>query len=731
MLGVALSMYPATSWGLCYYLIDQAGNVQSSIYPPYDLSYPVDQLSPAERAQRAQRGHLVIGARVPTCGTTPFPQPKIVKTQPVDSNKKIDNTTTAQNAPPLKKPLTPTEIQEATKKPIEVVQKDKKSIAQQALDTVIAVNREATQAIAGAILGEELAQKIKPQSPIKEITPIKRADSYEGTYSTEPKKVETPKTEEKPVSKPVKQTSGETQPAVSKTAAKTEQPVQTPAVAKVETSPQTKSLKITEQMAIQTLQAIDESLSKRDMVSYRKHLADSLEVGELRGGGKSKMQVLTAQAYSKQLEQALSKIARYELKHHNPKITINGEKDQAVVHSEVRVRLEFQDALETSKTYGEITTFNLVKDQLLLSRLEVLANSGKSSKAPTILVSPPSDQKTLETQSTICNDVKEISHAECQSLVELYETTGGEKWKNRKNWLKTKTPCQWIGVTCENNSVVSLKLSKNKLSGTMPKLNGLVALRTLDLSRNNLIGTLPPLNVFSQLQVLSLDNNNLSGKLPDISQLKNIQTIELQKNQLTGNLPNLDSLLELEELNLSDNQFVGELPSLKKMNKLQKLAIYNNQLTGNLPALDQLVSLKSMHLSGNHLTGQIPDVSNLLQLESLNLSVNQLSGSLPTGLNKLLNLKWLQLESNQLSGRIPDLRDLHKLHILRLQNNQLCGEIPEGLRLSGLKDVDSELQIENNHLTATNQTLLSFLESKIANWQTTQKPQNCETTPTQ
>lgn len=51
---------------------------------------------------------------------------------------------------------------------------------------------------------------------------------------------------------------------------------------------------------------------------------------------------------------------------------------------------------------------------------------------------------------------------------------------------------------------------------------------------------------------------------------------------------------------------------------------------------------------------------------------------------------------------------------------------PEGLKLSGLKEANSELQIENNHLTASHQGLLSFLENKIPNWQTTQKPQACE-----
>jgi hypothetical protein len=693
------AMLPTTSWGLCYYLVDQEGNVQSSIYPPYDLSYPIDQLSPAERAQRAQRGYLIIGDRVSTCSTQPFSPPKVAKAQPVDSNKKIDNTTTIQNAPPLKKPLTPTEIQEATK-PLAVDTLPQKNEQKQQITTKPVPKIETPPK-------EEKMAETKPTTPSLEKIDKNQSPTKTITQAKEPPLAtpkETPITTEKEPTKEIAKEIFQNQPE------KTEKPTE-------------QTTQITNNMVVQALQKIDESLTKRDLAAYRQLLAPSVDVGEIKGGGRTKMQTLTAEAYSKQLEQVLLRVAHYELKHVDPNIIIDNEKSQASVTSEVHVRLEFQDALETHKTYGEITTFNLVDEKLLLSRLAVGANLPK-------LASQTSEQTAAVTQINkmvdFCKTVSEIPETECHSLLEIYETTNGTKWKNQKNWLKTKQLCQWAGVTCVNNHVVTLKLDKNQLLGTVPNLSGLTALKVLNLSRNELSGAFPSFNALLELEVLSLGNNKLNGRLPDLSHLKLLRILELNKNQLTGNLPLFDNFAELEEVNLSDNQFVGEIPSLKKMNKLQKFALYNNQLTGNLPALDQLVSLKSMHLSGNHLVGQIPDMSNLLPLESLNLSVNQLSGTLPIGLSKLVNLKWLQLESNQLSGKIPDLRDLPKLSILKLQNNQLCGEIPDGLRLSGLKEANSELQIENNHLTATNKGLLSFLESKTPNWQTTQKPQTCE-----
>lgn len=695
---------PVTSWALCYYLIDKEGNVQSSIYPPYDLSYPVDKLTPIERAQREQRGHLIIGASVSTCSSQPFSPPKIAQNPPLDQNKKVDNTATTQNAPPLKKPLTPIEIQDATKSATAETPKLIQKTEQKQQITTRPESKSLPKE--EAIPSEPKVAETKPITP----PPIEKTEKNQSpaatniTQAKEPPLAtpkETPKTTAK---EPAKET-------VLETKEKPEKPV-------VQTA------QITEKMVMQVIKNIDDSLTKRDMATYRKLLAPSLEVGEIKGGGKSKMQTLTSDAYAKQLEQVLSKVANYELKHIDPKITINNEKAQALVNSEVHVRLEFQDALETHKTYGEISTFTLTNEQLLLSRLAVGANLPKSTPQTT------SDQTSAIAQVNqlvdFCKTVSEIPEDECHALLEVYETTEGAKWKNQKNWLKTKQPCQWFGVTCVNNHIVTLKLDKNQLSGNVPNLSGLSALKVLNLSRNSLTGALPSFNTLVELEVLSIGNNKLNGRLPDLSHLKMLRVLELNKNQLTGNLPLFDNFIELEEINLSDNQFVGDIPSLKKMNKLQKFALYNNQLTGTLPALDQLVSLKSIHLSGNHLTGQIPDISNLLQLESFNLSVNQFSGNLPIGLAKLLNLKWLQLESNQLNGKVPDLRTLNKLTILKLQNNQLCGEIPEGLRLSGLKEANSELNIENNHLTASNPALLSFLESKVPNWQTTQKPQACE-----
>jgi hypothetical protein len=61
--------------------------------------------------------------------------------------------------------------------------------------------------------------------------------------------------------------------------------------------------------------------------------------------------------------------------------------------------------------------------------------------------------------------VTEISPAECESLLELYNSTDGANWTNNEGWNVTDTPCSWKGIACENNGVTKISLYKNQLTG--------------------------------------------------------------------------------------------------------------------------------------------------------------------------------------------------------------------------------------------------------------------------
>jgi hypothetical protein len=115
----------------------------------------------------------------------------------------------------------------------------------------------------------------------------------------------------------------------------------------------------------------------------------------------------------------------------------------------------------------------------------------------------------------ICTQVTDISLAECVALVDIYNNNNGTNWTNNTGWGTSTTVCDnlgngWYGVTCTNNSVISLLFSANNLTGTAT-FNG---------------SNLPNLNY------LDLSSNQLTSF--DATGLTNIGAIALSYNQLTS-----------------------------------------------------------------------------------------------------------------------------------------------------------------------------------------------------
>jgi hypothetical protein len=88
--------------------------------------------------------------------------------------------------------------------------------------------------------------------------------------------------------------------------------------------------------------------------------------------------------------------------------------------------------------------------------------------------------------ATDCDAVTEISKGECESLLELYNSTNGANWKNNSGWNVTNMPCSWYGVRCSNGGVSLINLRKNQLTGTIPNFNALPNLQNLSINYNQL-----------------------------------------------------------------------------------------------------------------------------------------------------------------------------------------------------------------------------------------------------
>src|SRR5687767_13504687 len=153
-----------------------------------------------------------------------------------------------------------------------------------------------------------------------------------------------------------------------------------------------------------------------------------------------------------------------------------------------------------------------------------------------------------------------VPTSEREALVALYQSTNGNAWTNKTNWLGAAgTECTWYGVTCDEAQahVEHLTLYGNNLDGTVPSdLRKLTAVKSLQLSDNNLRGSLPSqFSELSQIELIFFHRNQLTGTLPGSwGALKKLREIGLDGNGLTGALPiQLGDMSALEKLGLSYN----------------------------------------------------------------------------------------------------------------------------------------------------------------------------------
>ena len=231
-----------------------------------------------------------------------------------------------------------------------------------------------------------------------------------------------------------------------------------------------------------------------------------------------------------------------------------------------------------------------------------------------------------------------IPATERQVLIDLYNGTAGDGWRDRTGWKTAGTfsapgtECAWEGVTCDagGNHVTELSLSDNDLVGTLPPtLNRLTALTHFDAGLNALTGTIPELEGLAALDYFLVDSNALSGPIPSLATLRALQTFSVRDNQLTGPLPALTGLTELRVFIAYRNQLSGPIPSLGGLTKLEVFGVADNQLSGPLPSFSGLTALRRVDASNNQLSGTIPNLDGLPALLFFLVDHNQLSGTPP------------------------------------------------------------------------------------------------------
>ncbi|KAL4652621.1 hypothetical protein ACB092_01G245100 [Castanea dentata] len=318
-----------------------------------------------------------------------------------------------------------------------------------------------------------------------------------------------------------------------------------------------------------------------------------------------------------------------------------------------------------------------------------------------------------------------------------------------------------------------LDLSGNNLSGQVLEfshnLKGCLkdSLETLGLHGNQITGSVPNFAIFPSLRLLYLSNNKLSGTLDEsIGSLHKLEVLDLCLNMLGGVISEalLSNLTKLEYLLLSYNYFTLKFsldwvppfqlrtlhlrcctlgPNFPNWIKTQRNLIYldvsSTGISDTIPTWfwNRPFELKYFNLSHNQIKGRLPYVSiKFSNLAILDFSSNRFEGPLPvfspnlTSINLSKNmfsrlnsficskssgiLRHLDLSSNLLSEGIPDcFMQCQELEVLNLASNNLSGEIPHSMVHIQLLD------LSNNNISGTIPRCLNNLTAmaqKVSNY---------------
>lgn len=151
-----------------------------------------------------------------------------------------------------------------------------------------------------------------------------------------------------------------------------------------------------------------------------------------------------------------------------------------------------------------------------------------------------------------CSHLKDVAYlgqTRCESftserdtLINLFESTGGEFWKNNKFWHSDDPICTWSGLLCEDgdlqdtHGITSIMLDGNGLSGILPSdVWTLPSLRSLSVNGNpNLVVRFEGLeNAADTIEALYLSGVQMVS-LSGISAAISLKELDITGNELKG-----------------------------------------------------------------------------------------------------------------------------------------------------------------------------------------------------
>ncbi|XP_042491393.1 LRR receptor-like serine/threonine-protein kinase ERL1 [Macadamia integrifolia] len=281
------------------------------------------------------------------------------------------------------------------------------------------------------------------------------------------------------------------------------------------------------------------------------------------------------------------------------------------------------------------------------------------------------------------------------------------------SWDFTSDPCNFAGVYCEADKVISLNLGDPRagspgLSGRIdPAIGKLSALAELSIVPGRIMSSLPQtLSQLKNLRFLAISKNFISGEIPtSLADLRGLQTLDLSYNQLTGEIPpSIGAIPSLFNVILSHNHLTGSVPSFNSQT-LTRLDLKHNNLTGAISPSSLPPSLQYLSLSNNRLSGPVDRLlPRLNRLNYLDLGLNRFTGSIP-GILFTFPITNLQLQRNFFAGPVKPVDEV-TITAVDLSYNRFSGEI------SPLLSTVQNLYLNNNRFTG--QVPGSFVDRLLA-----------------
>ena len=231
-------------------------------------------------------------------------------------------------------------------------------------------------------------------------------------------------------------------------------------------------------------------------------------------------------------------------------------------------------------------------------------------------------------------------------LRDLFEATGGERWRRNDGWSKLggwfADPSKCYGLTVRKGHVVKIDLYKNNLDGEIPTSIGhLIKLWALELGGNQLHGRIPrSIGKCRSLCRVNLPHNQLEGEIPrEIRGCRRLEKLILSGNHLTGPIPKeIGEVRSLRSFIAYGNALSGAIPpSIGRLKRLYNFIVNNNELSGALPKeLGNCENLENFDVGANSIGGTVPkEICGCAALVSLYLYDNDIGGPLPTDLGRL------------------------------------------------------------------------------------------------